>query len=211
MTRRSTLLCLVLSSTACGSGSNTPSDAATSEDSGAHLSIENDQTLPDGRLHQAYSVQILVTGGTAPYAFTVGGEFAAGLGIDPHTGVFGGTPTTPGHGRLIVGVTDASRASTSKLFSIYIAPDPLVITSSAIPSAREGTRYLARLEATGGVPPLGWFLARSSTIPPGLRLSLAGTITGTPTAQGQFDITINVKDAETETATHTFPLTVLPP
>jgi hypothetical protein len=202
---------LVIWSVACGSGSSASNDASVSDSGGsAQLEIKNDPMLPDGRLQQPYSVQIEVTGGTPPYAFTVGGEFAQGLAIDPHSGVFGGTPTTPGHGRLIVGVTDAAGASGSKLFSIYIVPDPLVITSTAIPSGRQGSAYHAKLEATGGVSPLGWFLARGSSIAPGLSLALAGTITGTPTAAGSFDITVDAKDAETATATRTFHLVVTP-
>jgi hypothetical protein len=204
---------LLLSLAACGSGSSGPTDGAPADggDAGVTFAITNDQALPDGRLGRPYQVQIQVAGGVPPLVFTVGGEFAAGLGIDPHSGVFSGTPTTPGHGRLIVGVTDAAQNNTSKLFSIYIVPDPLVITSTAVPTARRGAGYHAKLAATGGVPPLGWTVAPGSSLANGLDLAIGGAITGTPTAAGPFDFRVVVKDAETATATGTFHLMVLGP
>jgi hypothetical protein len=53
------------------------------------------------------------------------------------------------------------------------------------------------LQATGGVPPYTWSVAQGSTLPPGLNLSTAGEITGTPLAKsaGAYSVVIIVADS----------------
>lgn len=57
-------------------------------------------------------------------------------------------------------------------------PSPLQITTqSPVPSARVNTPYTTNLTASGGIPPYSW---SASTLPPGLVLSPAGILSGTP-------------------------------
>ena len=75
---------------------------------------------------------------------------------------------------------------------------PLVISPAALPAAVINVPYSATLTAVGGVPPFTWALA-SGTLPTGLTLSAAGTISGTPTALGNTTFKVQATDAQTPT------------
>ncbi len=53
------------------------------------------------------------------------------------------------------------------------------------------------LSATRGVPPYswGWAAASNSLLPPGLNLSTNGTISGTPTSPGSYNVVVTVTDS----------------
>jgi hypothetical protein len=74
-----------------------------------------------------------------------------------------------------------------------VAP-PLDITSlAALPNACEGAEYAADFEATGGQGSYRWTLETELA---GLALDEAtGTLTGTPLASGDFDLTVRVEDS----------------
>lgn len=74
---------------------------------------------------------------------------------------------------------------------------PLQVTTTALTGGEVGQAYSATLTATGGVPPYTWSVAAGSSLPPGLVLSSAGAISGTPTTPGNYSTTIQVKDSGT--------------
>ena len=76
---------------------------------------------------------------------------------------------------------------------------PLVVGTAPLPTAVVNVAYSATLTATGGVPPYTWGLA-SGTLPPGLSISTAGVISGTPTTVGSTAIKVQVTDSQTPTA-----------
>jgi hypothetical protein len=80
-------------------------------------------SLPPGSTHSSYSTTIVVTGGTAPYAFSVsGGALPPGLSLDRDTGVIAGTPITAGTYVFTVTVVDggATQQTASRDFTIQI-------------------------------------------------------------------------------------------
>src|SRR6185503_1549032 len=115
-------------------------------------------------------------------------------------GTISGTPTTAGSSTFTVRTTDsASQAATASL-SLAITPPTLAVTTSSLPGGTVGTAYSQSLAASGGTPPYSWSLA-SGTLPAGLSLSTAGTISGTPTAAGNSAFTVRVTDAASQSAT----------
>ncbi len=71
----------------------------------------------------------------------------------------------------------------------------LAISPAALPAATVGNAYTAALSAVGGTSPYTWSLA-SGTLPAGLSLSAStGVISGTPSAAGTSDFTIQVTDS----------------
>jgi hypothetical protein len=71
--------------------------------------------------------------------------------------------------------------------------------------------YFANLTVLGQTaPPFTWALA-DGTLPPGLTVFSNGQIFGTPTATGMFTFTVKVTDANGQTATQAFSLTISPP
>lgn len=93
------------------------------------------------------------------------------------------------------------------------SPD-LSVATTFIPSGMSGVPYTRILFAGGGAPPYtGWALARG-TLPPGLTLSPAGILSGTPlTHQGSpFAFSVTVQDPTGETSSpRSLTLTLMPP
>ena len=70
----------------------------------------------------------------------------------------------------------------------------LTITSPTLPNGAVATAYSFTFAADGGLPPYSWSVA-SGVLPAGLKLDTGGSLTGTPTAAGQFAFTILVADS----------------
>ncbi len=86
-----------------------------------------------------------------------------------------------------------------------------IVTERALPQAILTASYEAKLAAKGGVPPWTWEVI-AGRLPEGLSLdSATGTISGTPTALGQFRFAVEVSDSDdpADTRTREFTLTVI--
>lgn len=82
---------------------------------------------------------------------------------------------------LVIGVADSAGNSASATVALTLEPPALAIaTPGSLPQAQVGKPYNVQLVATGGVPPYTFTVA-SGTLPPGLTLSAAGDLSGTPT------------------------------
>lgn len=170
-------------------------------------------SLADGVVGFLYTQTLSATGGNANYTWTPSsGTLPAGLSLSP-TGIISGTPTsiTPGASFTVqVQDTGTPQQTKKQILSIRIAA-PLAITTASLPGTKYGVAYNQTLVATGGILPLKWSLAAGSgPLPPGLTLSAAGVLSGTPTAIGTFTFTIQVADASTpqQVATKSFGITV---
>ena len=84
-------------------------------------------------------------------------------------------------------------------------PGPLSITTKSLPAATAGTAYSSPLNATGGNAPYSWSLA-SGTLPTGIAVNSAGSVSGTTTQTGQFNFTVQVSDSSSPKQTATQPL-----
>lgn len=91
------------------------------------------------------------------------------------------------------------------------APSGLLqITSqSPLPSGRVNTAYTTTFTATGGTPPYSW---SASSAPPGLVMSAAGTLAGTPTSPcSPCAIAVAVSDSAHGSANSSFSITIAAP
>lgn len=92
-----------------------------------------------------------------------------------------------------------------------IRPPLEFLSSKTFPNAILTATYEAKLEVTGGFPP--WtFDVIDGEFPPGLNLDPAsGTISGIPTALGQYHFAIEVRDSDDppESRTRDFTITVI--
>ncbi|MFO0722680.1 MAG: putative Ig domain-containing protein [Myxococcota bacterium] len=175
-------------------------------------------TIPGATVGTAYSAQLAASGGTAPYSWELGptSVLPAGLTLSA-AGVISGTPTIAGRYSFSVVATDSSAPtqSGSRTLTLVVAQaagSTLRILNGAMPSGTVGVAYGVRLRAFGGMTPYTWTVA-SGALPPGVTLSMAGTVTGTPTATGNFDFNAQVTDATAptpEVAQASFRITVLP-
>jgi hypothetical protein len=79
--------------------------------------------------------------------------------------------------------------------AVELAAKPIVIHPASLPHGTVGEAYSATLTATGGAyPTYVWSLAPGSSLPPGLKLSSGGALSGTPTKAGTYAVTVSVND-----------------
>ncbi|MET7864691.1 fibronectin type III domain-containing protein [Micromonospora taraxaci] len=78
---------------------------------------------PPGKVYDPYQYQLTVTGGTAPFAWSVSaGSLPTGLTLDPVTGLLSGTPTASGTFPFTVRVTDSYNQSATRPVELLINP-----------------------------------------------------------------------------------------
>jgi streptogramin lyase len=122
--------------------------------------------LPTGRVGNAYSQGVSVSGGTPPYTWLqTAGSLPAGLSLDPAscTGIpprqtpateclIVGTPSAYGTSTFTLQVTDASGAAASAGFTLTVSPPIPTIISITPPSGAQGTMVAVTIAGTGFVP-----------------------------------------------------------
>jgi hypothetical protein len=153
-------------------------------------------SLVSGTVSSSYSQTLQASGGTPGYTWSIAtGILPGGLTLTS-TGTLAGTPTSAGTFTVTAIVTDAGSPaqSTSANFSIVIAPVQLTITTSSLTGGTISSAYSQKLQASGGTPSYKWSIATGS-LPAGLTLSQAGTISGSPTSAGTFSFTTTVTDS----------------
>ena len=176
----------------------------------AALVVTTTSPLPAGTVGTAYSTTLAATGGVTPYSWSIaGGQLPAGLALSTG-GVVSGTPSAFGTFNFTAQVTDNVGTTATKAFAITIQPAALLITTpSPLPTGTVGTAYSGTFNATGGVTPYTWSVT-AGTLPPGLALSSAGVLSGTPTQYGAFSFTVQATDNRGASTTKAFSLTINP-
>lgn len=100
----------------------------------------------------------------------------------------------------------ANGPSTSNAVTVTVGvPPPQITGPAALPPGVVNAPYSQTFTATGSGT-LTWSLTSGSV--PGLTLSAAGVLSGTPTAAGNFPLTVRVQDGSGQSATGNFSLTV---
>ena len=161
---------------------------------------------PSGWTHTVYGDTLTESGGTSPFAWSVSsGSLPSGISLNA-SGTLSGTPTATGTFGFTVKVTDASGQSATQATSITVSAG-VSATFSAPPAADVGGAYSDTLTASGGTTPYTWSV-NAGTLPPGLSLSSAGVLAGTPTTAGSYPFTVNVVDANNGIATASITLVV---
>ena len=146
--------------------------------------------LAGGTVGTPYSQTLAATGG-APITWSVsGGALPSGLSLSA-AGVISGTPTASGTFSFTVKAENSAGNST-KALSIAVGTAP-PITTVSLQDGAVGAAYSQTLMA-GGTPPITWSVS-GGALPPGLSLSAAGVISGTPTASGTFTFTVMAANA----------------
>jgi len=173
--------------------------------------------LPAGTVGAAYNQSLAAAGGVPGYVWSMNtgsSPLPAGLALNS-SGVISGAPTAASTTTIVVKVTDSAGGTTTKEFTLTIAPSgvqPLGITTSALPGGTVGMAYNASLAAIGGTGTKTWSVV-SGTLPAGLSLNAStGVISGTPTAQGTSTFTVQVQDSGTpqQSAQQQFALSINP-
>ena len=165
--------------------------------------ITTSSPLPDGTTGTEYSVQLEATGSTPLNWIILSGNLPNGLKL-MSSGLINGIPTAAGTFRFTVLVQN-SYGENQKEFTITIKPgsgikdtspdidgngkEPPDITAIyTLKNGYIGVWYTTTLYAEG-TRAINWRVT-SGTLPPGLTLNTNGTVTGTPTAAGEYIFTV---------------------
>ncbi len=165
------------------------------------LRISSPSLLQQARTNVAYSVQLNATGGRAPYTWSLAGfQLPDGLTLNA-SGLISGTANNNqaetdeyqftvvvrdadgrvAHKSVFIGVVYPGNwyCATTNSCSISLVPNQQLIYS--LPALRDGT------------PPFTYVVG--GTLPPGITVSSSGALTGSATAAGIYNATVNISDA----------------
>lgn len=98
------------------------SSAADMSTSGAGVGMNLSGTLPSAAVGVNYNASVTVSGGTAPYNFSLAsGQLPSGVGLDNKSGTISGTPSATGNFSFAVSVTDSKGNSKQKSLQISVS------------------------------------------------------------------------------------------
>ena len=160
-------------------------------------------TLPTLVAGTSFSQTLTSTGGNAPYTYTLqSGALPVGTTLSSG-GVLSGAPTQRGGYSFSVRSTDNIGQFTDKAYAGTVQQPTLTLSPSTY-NVVQGVPTSFSLSTTGGVSPYSYQTEPFVGNPPapGLTMSVAGVISGTPTTAGSTTQTIRVTDASTGPGQH---------
>jgi len=161
----------------------------------APLAIQT-TTIPAGQVGRAYSTTLVAGGGTTPYGWLVtAGSLPSGLSLNPVTGALTGTPTVAGPSTFTVQVTDSALATASMVYSTTVTTPPTFTVSGTETWTVDQAGFSLTVTGSGGQGALTW--GTVTGVPTGLTASRTNdvlTVTGTPTATGDWTLRVTITD-----------------
>ncbi|GAB3385469.1 hypothetical protein GCM10027432_18220 [Lysobacter fragariae] len=175
------------------------------------LLVVTPASLPGGTVGLAYSQTVASTGGTPPSGFSLSsGTLPTGLTLSAG-GALSGTPTASGTFNFTVQATDANTCTANRGYTVVIAPPPTITLSpTTLPNGAVASAYNQTITASGGTAAYS-FAITAGSLPGGMTLSSAGTLSGTPTAGGTFNLTVTATDANSFTGSRAYTLVIAAP
>lgn len=175
-----------------------------------------DLTLHDGDVGVPYAANITMSNGAGPFSPALAsGSLPPGLTLSSSASstrewLLSGTPTTAGTYAFGVRVTDS--VGQQAVFPMQLVIQPFAITPDVLATGVEGSGYKDQLGTQGGVSPFQFNLVLGQ-LPPGLQLSFDGFLFGVPASgsAGDYTFGVSVQDANGQTATRTYTITIFNP
>ncbi|HXH91482.1 MAG TPA: putative Ig domain-containing protein, partial [Thermoanaerobaculia bacterium] len=149
-----------------------------------------------GTVDTPFSQTFTQSGAFGTATFTTASTLPAGLTLST-AGVLSGTPTAPVVSvPIVVTVTDgAGCTGTGSTYSLTINCQTITVTKPVVTTGTVDAPFSQTFTQSGvGTHTPASFAINSGTLPAGLTLSNAGVLSGTPTQQGSFPITVKVTD-----------------
>jgi large repetitive protein len=184
------------------------------------------RVCPQGETGKPYSLQLKGREGCWPgVRFKATGTLPPGISLSS-SGLVSGTPTQAGSWETWISMQDipnwesgglvwcSDSKSTERIFRFTILQGLQILQrQSTLTAAQLNTPYSLQLSASGATNP-SWSVS-SGSLPPGVTLSSAGLLAGTPTGTGDFTFKITAaegsrSDSQTYTVSVVEPLKVTP-
>jgi hypothetical protein len=144
-------------------------------------------------------LDFFLRGGQAPFTWSVAsGSLPPGLTFVPGSNgvssAVAGIPSIAGTYNFTVTVTDATGQIVPST-PAQLTVSPLALKPGAVPPGVVGVPYSVSLVPSGGTGPYTFQLDPTFDLPPGLALSAAGVLSGTPTIARIFNVGVLLADA----------------
>ncbi|PWK85924.1 outer membrane autotransporter protein [Fulvimonas soli] len=150
-------------------------------------------TLPAGTGGVAYSQALSASGGNGGYTYSLAsGALPPGIALSS-SGQISGTPSTAGNFSFTVKATDGFGFAGSQAYTLDVDAPAITLAPATLPGGQVAVAYSQALSASGGSGGYTYSLV-AGALPPGLALSSAGHLSGTPSAAGSFSFTVKATD-----------------
>ncbi len=162
----------------------------------------------------AVNTQFTAADGVGPYTYSVSSGLPPGVTLSGDS--LTGTATAVGTYTFTITAQDSSTGAgpyTGQRTYTLVIGAPVIMVAGSLPNGQSGVAYGSHtLTASGGTAP--YTFADSGNLPAGLTLSSTGTLSGTPTEAGTFNVTISATDSTAGGSflgSSAFTITIAPP
>ncbi|MEK9506460.1 putative Ig domain-containing protein [Gaopeijia maritima] len=152
-------------------------------------------SLPDAQVSISYNQSLTASGGDGSTTWTLAsGSLPAGMSLAAN-GTISGAPNSAGSSTFTVRATSGDGQTATAELTIDVAPTPPSIATNPLPNGTVGAQYTRSISVSGGDGSYDFEII-AGALPDGLSLGAAnGLITGVPSAEGDFDFTVQVTSA----------------
>lgn len=156
-------------------------------------------SLPVAYVGQPYTATLSANTSNVTWSLTGTTPLPAGITFNGATGMFSGSTGAAGTYTFQVTASLANYASAVQNYTLYVASQPLQVSQTQIPIAVQGSPYSVSLTGIGGITPYSWSMTGNPstdglTISASTQIPGTGIISGTPTATGNFALTVQLSD-----------------
>lgn len=167
-------------------------------------------TLSGGVAGTPYPAEtVSASGGAGPYSFGTATGLPDGLLFDPATGTLSGTPTEAGTFVIAIPVTDGNGFAGTLSYPLALTAPTITLSGGTLANGMMTAPYAPyQFSAAGNGAGTPTFAVTGGLLPPGMTLDPDGTLSGTPTTQGNYSFEMTATDANGFTGSALYHLTV---
>ena len=160
-----------------------------------NVTSPGNQSSVSGSSLTPFVIAAVDSSSTTSVVFTDGGTLPPGVSLDAASGTVSGTPSTAGSYPVTVTATDGAGFSGSASFT-WVVTNTVSVTNPGGQSSDSGTAITTLpIAATDSSSTATISYSDGGTLPPGLSIDpSSGDITGTPTTEGAYPVTVTATD-----------------
>jgi kumamolisin len=159
-------------------------------------------------LGSTYNFAYTATGSPIPTFAIAAGSLPPGITLNA-SGTLSGTPTKTGTYTGTVSASSSISPAATQAFSITVQQAPGIANGPPPATALGGGTYAFAFQVTGF--PVPTFSVTAGSLPPGITLTSAGVMSGSPTTPGIYTGTITASNGVSPSASQDFSITVQTP
>ena len=164
-------------------------------------------TMSTATVGAAFSQTFTSSGGSGGYTYSVSSGSLPAWATLTSGGVLSGTPNSGASATFTIRSTDSNGCAGTRSYTLTPVCPAITVSPSTLPYGIVGGSYSQTISASGGISPYSWTVS-AGTLPPGLTLSSAGSLSGTPTTAGTYAFTLRATDTRFCTGSRSYSMVV---